>query len=282
MIIASYEAMAKRSDAVSRSAADIVGDRPFATDRRWLPARLSDVGRISCLSDAEKIKLTHVEMGAYAHLLGYLEALTSFGAEGVGHLPLFRAVRERVDETLGFRLALLPGAADVAPRALDKHAGAVLLLRAAFESLTAFNHAACFGADERLDPLSRRIFEHHAAEQSRNARSTRTETRREFSTMSAAETDLAVDDLIDLVGLVHELLQQQAGLDVRNLERYLGRTLGGPDRREILAAVLRAKRHAFIENGITHPDFQDLLGTVLTPAQQERLRWALSAALAPG
>ena len=95
------------------------------------------------------------------------------------------------------------------------------------------------------------------------------------------EGDSAVDDLIELVGVVHGLLRQQAAFDVQNLERHLGRTLRGADKREIEAAVLNAKRHTVIESGITHPSFQALFGMVTTPAQRETVKWALSAELSP-
>src|SRR5229473_8390215 len=52
---------------------DVLGSRRFDRSRRCLPSQLSGVARISCLSEDEKTKLTHVEMGAYAHLFGYVE-----------------------------------------------------------------------------------------------------------------------------------------------------------------------------------------------------------------
>ena len=52
---------------------DVLGGRHFDASRRWLPLRLSGAARVSCLTPAEKIKLTQVEMGAYAHLFGYVE-----------------------------------------------------------------------------------------------------------------------------------------------------------------------------------------------------------------
>jgi hypothetical protein len=99
--------------------------------------------------------------------------------------------------------------------------------------------------------------------------------------MSAAETDRAIDDLIDLVGAVDGLLQTQAGLDVDNLQRCLWRRLGSGERDEIRAAVLAAKRYTFIESGVTHPNFVELFGMVTTPAQQHKVQQALGAVLAP-
>jgi hypothetical protein len=99
--------------------------------------------------------------------------------------------------------------------------------------------------------------------------------------MSADRRDRAIDDLIELVAAVHGLLEQQAAHDVDNLERSLDRTLPAADRREVQRAVMAAKRHAFIESGVTHPNFQELFGMVTTPAQQERVQKALMPILAP-
>jgi hypothetical protein len=114
---------------------DVLGDEHFDKSRHWLPQRLSGAGGIPFLTDREKACLTHVEMGAYAHLFGYVEefiapeilslakgyeieeraafdALANFAAEEVKHMTLFREIRDRVDETLGFRLRLLEGPID--------------------------------------------------------------------------------------------------------------------------------------------------------------------------
>jgi hypothetical protein len=99
--------------------------------------------------------------------------------------------------------------------------------------------------------------------------------------MPADRRDRAIDDLIELVAAVHGLLEQQAAHDVDNLERSLDRTLPAADRREVQRAVMAAKRHAFIESGVTHPNFQELFGMVTTAEQRTRVQTALGAVLAP-
>jgi len=279
----SYADCLQKSYRVNWKIADVVGGRHFDGARRWLPARLSGADRIGCLTPSEKVKLTHVEMGAYAHLFGFVEefiapkmltlardfeidqreafdALTNFAAEEVKHMNLFREVRGCVDSALGFSLALLPGAPEVARVVLSKHTGAVLLLTAAIEWLTQLHYLSCFQTDDELDPFTKHIFKSHWLEESQHAR---------------------IDDLIELVGAVDGLLQTQARLDVDNLQACLWRRLGMAERQEIEAAVLAAKRYTFIESGVTHPNFLELFGMVTTPAQQEKVQQALAALLAP-
>jgi hypothetical protein len=298
-----YGECLQKSYRVNWRIADVMGSRTFDPSRRWLPARLSGAGRSACLTPEERTKLSHVEMGAYAHLFGYVEefiapkmvslardfeidnreafdALTNFAAEEVKHMNLFRAVREAVDEALGFRLSLLPGAQDVARAVLGKQTGAVLLLTAAIEWFTQLHYLTCFKDDESLDPLTRHIFKSHWLEESQHAQMDHLETLRAFAGMAEADKDRAIDDLIELVGAVDGLIQTQSLLDVENLERYIGRTLGAAERREVGAAVLAAKRYTFIESGVTHPNFQELFGMVASPAQQAKVQKALGAVLA--
>jgi hypothetical protein len=298
----SYAECLENSYRVNWKIGDVLGGRAFDRARPWLPARLSGAPAVRCLGEDEKIKLTHVEMGAYAHLFGFVEefiapkvvslardfeledraafdALTNFAAEEVKHMTLFREVRALVDGAVGFPLALLPGASDVARAVLGKHTGAVMLLTAAIEWFTQAHYLSCFRDDTALDPFTKHIFKAHWLEESQHARLDNLETLRAFEHVSESEGDQAIDDLIGLVGAVDGLLQQQSALDVQNLARYLGHPLSPADGEEIYDAVLAAKRYTFIESGVTHPNFQEVFGAVTTPAQQAKVEHALAGLL---
>jgi len=281
----SYAECLQNSYKVNWRIDDVLGAHEFDTGRRWLPARLSGADAASGLSAEDRIRLTHVEMGAYAHLFGYVEefiapkvldlardfavddreafdALTNFAAEEVKHMNLFRQIRARVDRTLGFPLALIGDEQAVARAVLGKHTGAVLLLTAAIEWFTQLHYLTGFKDDDGLDPLTKAIFRAHWQEESQHARMDHLETLRAFRA--------AVDGL----------LQKQAALDVDNLERYRGRPLDAAGRQAVQDSVLRAKRYTFIESGVTHPNFQALFGEVATPDQQARVQAALAPLLA--
>ncbi len=300
----SYTDCLQNSYRVNWKIGDVLDGRRFDLSRRWLPTQLSGADAIASLSPEEKTKLSHVEMGAYAHLFGYVEefiapkmgalardfeidhrdafdALTNFAAEEVKHMNLFREVRNRVDDTLGFPLALVSGQKDVARAVLSKQTGAVLLLTAAIEWFTQLHYLSCFKDNDALDPFTRQIFKCHWLEESQHARMDHLETLRAFSGIGPERRDAAVADLIELVGAVDGLLQQQAGLDVENLQRYLDRGLSPSTLQEVYAAVLDAKRYTFIASGVAHPNFQELFGAVTTGAQQENVQKALAGILQP-
>ena len=300
----SYADCLQKSYRVNWKIGDVVDGRWFDPSRRWLPAQLSGADAITALSPEEKTKLNHVEMGAYAHLFGFVEefiapkvltlardfeidqreafdALANFAAEEVKHMNLFREVRGRIDEAVGFPLTLLPGEKDVARAVLSKHTGAVLLLTAAIEWFTQLHYLSGFNDNAALDPFTRHIFKSHWLEESQHARMDHLETLRAFKGVSDEDRQIAIEDLIDLVGAVDGLLQQQTTYDVENLERYLDRPLRAPARDEVYARVLHAKRYTFIESGVTHPNFAELFGAVTTSAQQEQVQKALTGILQP-
>jgi hypothetical protein len=298
----SYEQCLAHAYKVNWRIEDVLGGRDFDPGKRWLPHALSGADGPGCLDDEERRKLTHVEMAAYAHIFGYVEefiaplvvelaresgveqrttfdALANFAAEEVKHMNLFRRIRDRIDGSLGFGLELLGGQQETARFVLGRNRGAVLLLTAFIEWFTQRHYLECFDGDEHLDPLTRRVFKCHWQEEAQHARMDHLETLRAFGGMNDAEREQAVDHLIELVGAVDGLLRQQAGMDVRNLQGYLGRTLDADEQAEVEQHVLAAKRHAFLEMGVTHPRFQELFAEVTTPAQQERVGAALAGLL---
>jgi hypothetical protein len=281
---------------------DVIEGQQFELTRRLLPAKLSAANAVTCLTEDEKTRLTHVEMGAYAHLFGYVEefiapqmsmlgldfkidnregfdALTNFAAEEVKHMNLFRTIRAMVDSTIGTPLTLLSNEKEVARFVLSKNTGAVLLLTAAIEWFTQLHYTEAFKDDESLDPFTKRIFKFHWLEESQHARMDHLETLRAFKKMTEADKDQAISDLIELVGAVDGLLQKQAMFDVQNLEKYLGRKFKAEEVDEIYSNELRAKRYCFIESGVTHPNFLKTFGGVTNPSQQAKVQAALKTLL---
>jgi hypothetical protein len=209
------------------------------------------------------------------------DALTNFASEEVKHMTLFREVRGLVDRAVGFPLALLPGAQDVARADLSKQTGAVLLLTDAIEWMSQAHYLTCFKDDHALDPFTKHIFKSHWLEESQHARLDHLETLRAFAHASEAEKDAAIYDLIALVGAVDGLLQRQSGFDVEYLARFLDRPLFAAERSEVYQSVLAAKRYTFIETAVTHPNFQELFAAVTTEAQRARVDEALAGLLHP-
>ena len=298
----SYGACLERAYQVNWKIKDVLGTVAFDPRRPWLPAALSGAGGIFCLDADEKRKLTHVEMGAYAHLFGFVEAfiapemlalardmefsdemafaaLTNFASEEVKHMHLFRIIRRQVDELLGFQLELLGGQQEAAAAILGRNRGAVLLLTSAIEWFTQQHYLSAMKDSDELDPLTKEIFRSHWLEEAQHAKLDHLETLRVFQEMDEVGRDEAIEDLIWLLAAMDGLLQKQVGHDVANLQTYLGRHFAEAEREEIRRSLLKAKRYAFIESGVTHPNFQEIFLSVTTPGQRDGVRRALEMVL---
>jgi hypothetical protein len=153
------------------------------------------------------------------------------------------------------------------------------LLTACIEWMTQLHYTEAFDGDAELDPFTRHVFRAHWQEEAQHAQIDHLETLRAFEGLDAAGRELAIDELIELVGAVDGLLQAQAAHDLENFERHLGRRLSAAEREDVAGALLGAKRWTFLESGVTHPRFQELFAEVATPAQRARVGEALARLL---
>lgn len=298
MPVYNYDRCLKNSHKVNWRIDEVLAGHAFDPSLRWLPSTLSGADQVPFLDEAERRKLTHIEMASYAHLFGYVEefiapkvaelsvalegkerdafdALTNFAAEEVKHMRLFREIRDRINATLGFDLQLVDGEQETAEYVLTKSTAGVVLFTACIEWLTQRHYLDAFRTTENLDPFTKHIFKSHWQEEAQHAQLDHLETLRAFEPLSPAQREEAIDDLIELVGAVDGLLQKQSRFDAQNFEAYAGRSLSELERDELYAHILRAKRQTFVASGVTHPRFQELFVEVSTPAQQDRVGNAL-------
>lgn len=296
----SYQDCLATSHRINWRIEEVLGGNSFDLGKDWLPKRLSAAGNLPFLSSEEKRKLTHVEMGSYAHLFGYVEAfitpevgklaseqetqdevafhaLTNFAAEEVKHMMLFRRVREMVNEHLGIPLQLIDGQKEVTQFVLNKNEGALLLLIACIEWFTQYHFLSAIKDNPDLDPLTHHIFRAHWLEESQHAKMDHNEAIRLFDRMNSTEREAAISDLIELVQAVDGLLQKQAQYDVSNFERYLGKGFSGEQLKTLQEEILATKRWVFIESGLTHPNFVELFNHVTTPEQRQMVQQGLAA-----
>ena len=97
---------------------------------------------------------------------------------------------------------------------------------------------------------------------------------------SDAARDVAVDELIQLVGAVDGIVQGQAAADADYFVRTCGRRLSPFETGMVQQTLLEAYRWQYILSGARHPHFASTLAGLTTDAQLERVHDALSG-LAP-
>jgi hypothetical protein len=77
----------------------------------------------------------------------------------------------------------------------------------------------------------------------------------EHSRLSPEQRDLAVDDLISLVGAVDGILQAQSAADADYFARIASREFSDAEVANIKRVVLGAYRWQYIISGVRHPHF---------------------------
>jgi hypothetical protein len=166
---------------------------------------------------------------------------------------------------------------DVAHAVLSKSTWSVLALTLHIELFSQAHYHKSIEAENEIDPLFKDIFLFHWREESQHAIVDELELRRIDATLSEAERDAAVVDLIALVGAVDGILQAQANADVDYFLDICGRSLTKVERERLGAETLAAYRWQYIIFGVQEPQFQKVLGDVTSEAQRARI----GAALAP-
>jgi hypothetical protein len=200
-----------------------------------------------------------------------------FTDEELKHQELFRRIERLAAEGMPAGYQFLPQPNDVASVVLGKSTWAVLALICHIELFVLAHYHASIDPDTNLSELYKDVFLHHAREESQHAILDELEWQRENGRISAAERDIAVDDLITLVGAVDGLLQMQAGADAEYFLKVCGRSLSARETERVRAGILKAYRWQYIVSGVEDPRFQKILGDMITPAQGQRI----GAALAP-
>jgi len=278
---------------------DVIRGRRFDFSRKFLPDGISKVNELDFLTADERRQLSQIQGRTYANMFGLverfigakilevsrehwlgdqvkLEALVRFTDEELKHQELFRRIERMAAEDMPDGYGFLPQPNDVASVVLGKSTWAVLGLTCFIELFTQAHYRSSIEPDANLSDLYKDVFFFHWKEESQHAILDELEWRRENANLSAAQRDIAVDDLIALVGAVDGLLQLQAGADADHFLKICGRQLAPEQQERVRAGVLKAYRWQYIVSGVEDARFQAILGDMITPEQAGRIGKALA------
>ncbi|HSB48050.1 MAG TPA: hypothetical protein VLD15_00890 [Burkholderiales bacterium] len=278
---------------------DVIRGRQFDFSRKFLPDGISKVNELEFLSADERRQLSQIQGRTYANMFGLverfigakilevsrehwlgdqvkLEALVRFTDEELKHQELFRRIEKMAARDMPGGYGFLPQPNDVASVVLGKSTWSVLGLTCFIELFTQAHYRSSIEPDANLSELYKDVFFFHWKEESQHAILDELEWRRENANLSATERDVAVDDLIALVGAVDGLLQMQAGADADYFLKVCGRKFSEQQQAQVRAGVLKAYRWQYIVSGVEDPRFMDILGSMITPEQADRIGKALA------
>jgi len=278
---------------------DVIRGRRFDFSRKFLPDGISRVNELEFLETDERRQLSQIQGRTYANMFGLverfigakilevsrehwlgdqvkLEALVRFTDEELKHQELFRRIERMAAEDMPEGYSFLPQPNDVASVVLGKSTWSVLGLTCHIELFTQAHYRSSIEPDANLSELYKDVFLYHWKEESQHAILDELEWRRENANLSEAERDVAVDDLIALVGAVDGLLQLQAGADADYFLKVCARAFSEQQQAQLRAGVLKAYRWQYIVSGVEDPRFMGILGSMITPEQASRIGQALA------
>ncbi|MGE5526193.1 MAG: hypothetical protein ACM3SS_20950 [Rhodospirillaceae bacterium] len=277
---------------------DVIRGRTFDFDRKFLPDGLSKIAELDFLSAEERRFLSHIQGRTYANMFGMveryigakmlevaqshslgdqtaLEALVRFTDEELKHQELFRRIERLAARGMPAGYVFRPRANDVASVVLGKSTWAVLAVTCMIELFTQTHYRASIGRDTGLSELYKDVFLFHWREESQHAILDELEWRRHDATLTDAERDAAVNDLIALVAAFDGVVEQQADADASYFLASCGRALSVEQSRRVRGTVLKAYRWQYILSGVQEQRFHDLLEALTTPEQRARIGEAL-------
>jgi hypothetical protein len=279
---------------------DVIRNRGFDLNQRFLPDGLSRVGELEFLTPAERRLISQIQGRTYANMFGLverfigakvlevsrdhwlgdqtaLEALVRFSDEELKHQELFRRLERLAAAGMPEGYSFLPQPNEVARAVLGKATWAVLALTCHIELFTQAHYRSSIAPETQIDPLWKDVFLYHWREESQHAILDELEWQREDARLTAEERERAVDDLIDLVAAVDGILTVQAAADTHYFLAVAGRVFDGDQVTRLQATVLKAYRWQYIVSGVQDPRFIGILREMITEAQMQRI----GAALAP-
>lgn len=282
---------------------DVIRGREFDFGRTFLPRPLSFADRLPFLSEAEKRFWSQVQGRTYTNMFALVErfigakvldlsrdhslgdqvafeALVRLTDEELKHQELFRRLETMIAKGMPDGYRFLPEPNAVAQAVLSKSTWAVLALTTDIEIFSQAHYRASIEPDDTLSPLFKDVLLFHWKEESQHAILDEMEWARENERITPAQRDAAVDDLIALVGDVDGICRMQSEADAGYFVASAGRPFTSDEVAAIRSTMLAAYRWTYIASGAQEPRFANLLGSMITPEQGQRIGAALAPLLA--
>jgi hypothetical protein len=276
-----YEQSLQRASKVNWKIEDIIGgDKHLDFSKRFLPEALTQVNKISCLNEAEKLILNQIRGNSYLHLFGLVEefivpcvinhvkttglsditaaqALLHFAEEESKHIRLFRCFAEEFEMGFGSRCDGIGPVQDIANAVLQHHPLGVVLVILYIEWMTQNHYLASVrdNFSESLDPQFCNLLRNHWLEEAQHTTLDTLMVEQLVRELAPAEVEAGVEDVFKLIEFLNGGLMMQVQLDLESLARATGRTFTEAEQQDIQAIQERSYHWTFIGSGVSHSKF---------------------------
>jgi hypothetical protein len=282
----SYQSAIHASERVNWKVEDLIGGaRRLDFSRPFMPEALARTEKMPHLGPAERLALNQIRGFEYLCVFGLVEkfilpfvvehagrhvdgdplrtrAYLQFAAEEAKHIHLFERFREDFEGGFGTPVAVIGPPEAMAKAVLAHHPLAVALATLHIEWMTQRHYLDSVSDDQGLDPQFKSLLRHHWMEEAQHAKLDTLMVEALAEGLSGEVIDRAVDEYLEIGGLLERGLAQQAEFDVDALALAVGRTFEDGERAELVAAQRRSQRYTYLGSGMTHPRFLRTLGEI--------------------
>ena len=274
-----YQATLAASEKINWRVEDIIGgERRLNFTKPFLPESLARVEPLSFLSPSEKLTLNQIRGHGYLYTFGLVEefilpfvldharpqlhgddyrvrALLRFAGEEAKHIHLFKRFREEFEAGFGSACPVIGPPQEIARAVLSHHPLAVALTIAHIEWMTQRHYMDSVVDDQNLDPQFKSLLKHHWMEEAQHAKIDTLMVEALGAACSDGDIDRAIEEYLQIGGLIDGGLQQQVQFDLESFRLATGRELNHSERETFVKVQQQAVRWTFLGSGMTHPNF---------------------------
>ncbi|HET9531284.1 MAG TPA: hypothetical protein VFQ92_13085 [Blastocatellia bacterium] len=273
---------------------DIIGgDKRLDFAKPFIPESLARAEQLSFLTSDEKRALNQIRGNAYLCIFGLVEefilpfvldharpqlqpddyrtrALLQFAGEEAKHIHLFKRFREDFERGFGTPCAVIGPPEEIARAVLAHDRLAVALAILHIEWMTQRHYIDSVREDRQLDPQFKSLLKHHWMEEAQHSKLDTLMIEALAERRSVGEIEAAVEEYLEIGGLIDEGLKQQVDFDLDAFTQATGRRLNEEEKDQFHRVQLQANRWTYLGSGMTHERFLATLGS-LSPAARKRV-----------
>jgi len=269
----------------------IGGDKRLDFTKPSMPESLARVEQVSYLTPEERRTLNQIRGNAYLCIFGLVEefilpfvldharlqlhsddyrlrALLQFAGEEAKHIHLFKRFREDFESGFGTACAVIGPPEAIASAVLAHDPLAVALVILHIEWMTQRHYIDSVQEDRILDPQFKSLLKHHWMEEAQHTKLDTLMVEALAEGRSASEIDKAVEEYLEIGGLIDSGLTQQVEFDLDAFMRATGRELNEEQKAQFRETQLQANRWTYLGSGMTHEQFLATLGGLSTAARK--------------
>jgi hypothetical protein len=282
----SYQHLLDTSRRVNWRLEDLVGEgRQLDFTRPFLPETFAQTQPLGFLSPAEKLKLNQIRARGYLALFELVEAfivpfisdqaddgaaaepfraqaLRQFAGEEEKHRKMFSTVLREFDAKFGTECDLIGPAEDICRAILGHGPLAVTIAILGLEWMSQGHYLGSVKDDQDLDPQFKSLLKYHWIEEAQHAKLDGLVLKSIAQRSSAQDITTAIGEYFDIGAFLDGGFKQQAELDLKSLERAIGRTLSEDERRQFLEVQHQAMRWTFLGSAMGNRNFLAALASV--------------------